>query len=134
MLNSMDIITDHAHLDDIHRTCRYIEKTGGCVIYNWCGFDTNTGTNPGGMQASGDRGDDETRMQIMKDMCDRIYQILYVRKYCKEPKVVYTGMWELKLKSVSQIKKIKNFDHKKWDKYFQELPNDQNKLYLDEFM
>lgn len=134
VLNSEKIITDHAHLDDIHRTCRYIDKTGGCLIYNWCGFETNTGNNPGGMQASGDRGDEETRMQVMKEMCERVYDISYVKKFCKEPKVAYTGMWEVKLKSIVQIKKLRNFDHLKWDKYFQSSPNDQNKLSLEEFM
>lgn len=133
-INHKRIITDHAHLDDIHRTCKYIEETGGCLIYNWCGFETNTGSNPGGMQASGDRGDDESRMEMMKQMCERIYQIPYVKKFCKEPKVAHTGMYEIKLKSISQIRKLRSFGHIKWPKYFQSSSDHQNKLSLDEFL
>src|SRR5687768_7880159 len=131
-LNHPRIITDHAHLDDIHRTCKYIEECGGTVVYNWCGFETNTGGNPGGMQASGDRGTDDSRMQIMKDMCDRIYQIPYVKKYVKEPKIAHTGMYEVKLKPVTSIKKVRNFTNHRWTGYFQDEIDSDNSVSLEE--
>ena len=132
-LNSNLIMTDHAHLDDIHRTCNYIHEHGGALIYNWSGFETNTGKNPGGMQESGDRGTTDTRIQLMKDVCDQVYADPIVFRYCKPPQlVVYTGMWELKLKSITSIKKLKNFTARSWATYFQEKVDSSKEFSLDD--
>ncbi|AGS81007.1 hypothetical protein [Caulobacter phage Cr30] len=113
-----------AHLDDIVRTCRYIDKAGGIVIYHWGGFKTSTGMNPGGMQSSGDRGGDD-RNAFMMNVAEEVYaKDELVRKYCSEPKLVkHTGMTEVKLKSITSISKIRPFDRVSWKEYFQEHPD-----------
>jgi hypothetical protein len=50
------ITTEFSHGDDLVRSVRYLERYGGVLVYWWAGFDTRYGQEPGGMQASGDRG------------------------------------------------------------------------------
>jgi hypothetical protein len=57
--NNPDMIsTEHAHGDDIVRSVRYIDRYGGVLVFWWAGFHSRYGKEPGGMQASGDRGTD----------------------------------------------------------------------------
>jgi hypothetical protein len=111
-----------AHLDDIIRTCRYIEEYGGVVVYHWGGFKTATGTNPGGMQSSGDRGDEKHRMFTMAGIAENVYENdSVVRRYCTGPQLVkHTGMTEVKLKSITSIRKLRPYVSRSWSSYFQE--------------
>lgn len=132
--NSNLIITDHAHLDDIHRSCKFIRDFGGGLLYNWAGFKTNTGFNEGGMQLSGDRGNSNTRLTSMNDIANTIYSIPYVNQFTKPPELLkHTMCWELRLKSITSIKKIRPITEIKWSKYFQEEPNSPENNNIEQF-
>lgn len=131
-----EILVGHAHLEDIHRSVKYVDKYGGTILYNWAGFKTKTGTNPGGMQESGDRGTYENRIEFTKNVCDEIYKLPLMQKYCKPPlQAAYNDyLWEIRLKPINQIKKVKNITTKKWSNYFQETPDQAEISGLDEFL
>lgn len=121
-----NIKTDTAHLDDISRSCRLITKYGGVLIYQWGGFKTATGKNPGGLQSSGDRGlDPETRTEHLRWKAEQVYKNNpEVNKFCKPPQhQSYSGLTVLKLKPITSIKKIHPFEHFKWSQYFQDKPD-----------
>jgi hypothetical protein len=122
--NSDLVITDHAHVDDIHRSCKYIRDFGGGLLFNWVGFKTNTGFNDGGMQISGDRGSSETRLSYMKEMAEKVYSIPYVNMFTKPPSLLkHTMCWELRLKSITSINKIRPVTRISWSSYFQQDPD-----------
>lgn len=52
------ICTEYAHCDDLVRSVRYIDRYGGVLVFWWAGFQTRYGKEPGGLQASDDRGTD----------------------------------------------------------------------------
>lgn len=126
-----------AHLDDIIRTCRYIDRFGGVVVFHWGGFVTRTGLNSGGMQSSGDRGDSSTRDDTLKTITERVYDSdPFIRKYCSTPKIAHTGMWEVKLKSVTSIRKLRPYVSRSWSQYFQkheDVLSNENIAALDTF-
>ena len=109
--NDPDMITTpdwQSHGDDSIRTCRFIDKYGGILLYWWAGFNTNYGTEAGGMQASGDRGNAEDRLMKTSETSWKIYtEDPLVRRYCQEPVLQAKGtLWGLKLKTLPQIKKV----------------------------
>ena len=133
--NSELLTTDHAHLDDIHRTCNYIEEFGGALIFNWGGFATKTGYNEGGMQDSGCRGDESTRKERILEICNEVYALPVMKKYCNPPRLVnHTGMYEVKLKTITAIKKLRHFKHTKWLTYFQDDAIVMHENSLEELM
>lgn len=117
----------HGHLDDAHRTCRYINKFGGTLIYNWAGFRATYGKNDGGMQSSGDRGPGGVKdLDWLQERCEEIYRDNpTIQMYCKPPSYNPQGdVWDIQLKPISSLKKYVHFDNKQWSNYFQETEND----------
>lgn len=108
--NDPEMITTadwQSHADDTVRTCRYIHKYGGILLYWWAGFNTNYGQEEGGLQASGERGTAENRLMSTSATSWRIYtEEPLVKAYCQEPCLMAKGtLWSLKLKTLPQIRK-----------------------------
>jgi hypothetical protein len=109
--NDPDMITTpdwQSHADDTVRTCRYIHKYGGILLYWWAGFNTNYGQEEGGLQASGERGTAENRLMSTSATSWRIYEEEpLVKAYCQEPCLLAKGtLYSLKLKTLPQIRKV----------------------------
>tara|TARA_R100000329_G_scaffold144040_1_gene128487 strand:+ start:790 stop:1689 length:900 start_codon:yes stop_codon:yes gene_type:complete len=119
--NSSLIPTNTAHEDDRVRTARYIEKYGGCLVYNWIGSKGFERTVSGGMQSSGDRANEKARYMKTWGICkhlhrtDRLYHKYHTEPYYKKS----TGYWTVRLKSITQMRKLRHFKHYKWSNYFQ---------------
>ena len=121
--NSDLFLTDWAHEDDFLRCARYIEEYGGTLVYNWFTSKGNDDILPGGMQSSGDRG--ENILERTKEICDEIWEsdALY-RKYCYPPSLqAYRGVYTSKLRPISSIRKIRPHKTTSWSGYFQEKPD-----------
>jgi hypothetical protein len=91
------ITTATAHMDDLVRTVQYFKI--GKVPWAWqhAGFKTRYATNPGGLQASGDRTDTHA-------ICLSVYDS--VKDWVKaDPKQHKCGPWHLELISAAAIKK-----------------------------
>jgi len=116
--NSPEILTPYGHNDDVIRSSVFLEKHGGVLLYNWI---TNPEEayklNEGGMQTSGDRGDGES---IKKKTFDVYDNSAIVRKYADPKFSDLRKIWQLKLKSVTKMKSIKQFKRLKWSSWFQE--------------
>jgi len=96
-----------SHADDSQRTCRYIDRYGGVLVYWWGGFDTQYGKEEGGLQASGDRGSAAERLKRTEEISWRMYEEdPLIQAYCQEPKLMGGGsLYSLKLKTSPQIRK-----------------------------
>lgn len=120
--NSNLIPTRNAHEDDRVRTARYIEKYGGTLVYNWICSSGFERTVAGGMQSSGDRSSAKARYMQTYGICkhlhrtDRLYHKYHGEPYYKKS----TGYWTVRQKSITSIKKIRPFRHRKWSNYFQD--------------
>ena len=111
-----------SHADDSQRTCRYIDKYGGVLVYWWGGFDTQYGKEEGGLQASGDRGSAAERLKKTEEISWRMYEEdPLIRAYCQEPMLMGGGsLYSLKLKTLPQIRKAQAergapLRHATWD-------------------
>jgi hypothetical protein len=94
------IITDTSHCDDLIRSVRYIERYGGVLVYSGAYFRTKYGTEPGGMQQSGDRANTAQIVQALYDS-DPV-----IRAYAVPPfKEKQTGYTSIKLKKLPALKK-----------------------------
>jgi len=102
------ITTTMGHGEDSQRTCRYIERYGGVLVYWWGGFATHYGREAGGMQSSGDRGSAEERLRKTEELSWEMYDAdPLVRAYCQEPTNMAGGaLISLKLKGLVQIRKM----------------------------
>lgn len=67
------IKTPYGHQDDNIRTARYMQRYGNNLHYHWIGM-RELDNNPGGMQSpdSGDRGNESTRREVTKTVCETI--------------------------------------------------------------
>jgi len=92
------IITKYGHLEDILRSCKYINKYGGCLVYWYAGFDTNYGKEPGGMQSFGRENTKELSIKVWGE--DPLIQ-----KYYKAPAPDKSGHWANKRKASPGIYK-----------------------------
>jgi len=126
--NHPSILTEFAHNDDVIRSARITEKFGGVLLFNWVCLDTFViETHPGGMQGSGDRGAAEERKAHTKRISDACYEIPVVKKFCEPPDYEESrGMWRVKLKSMTKVKKLINVKKVTWKTYFQEDADNVN--------
>ena len=112
MRNDPDFIIqdlDNSSGDDICLTLRTWARYGGVFVYNWTGFTVETiGLLEGGLQASGDRGTEETRLEFTRQLWEdymkthpEMHDFIQCIQYNKKVK-----FYDLKFKSKPQIKKI----------------------------
>lgn len=116
--NSDLLLTRFSHEDDQERTSHYIEKFGGTLIYNWVLDETPDERFDGGMQLSADRASVERTLAIIQELweTDESY-----RKYHNPPSLnKHFGLHTSKLKSLTQIRKMRPFTHRIWNSYFSE--------------
>jgi len=118
--NEYDVCPKYGHTEETQRSVKIIERYGSALLYNWCGFKTQTGFLEGGMQISNDRGTPDEKSERTKEISWQVYtEDSLIRKYCKEPKFMdHTEMWELVLKPVNSLKKFHAWNHVKWKNYF----------------
>jgi hypothetical protein len=98
------IPTKHSHSDDLVRSCRYLDRYGGVLVYWWAGFKTNTFKNPGGL--SKERQDPRTGMMRQKSYFDDYNSNDFVKAYSRAPAQGADGSWFMKLKTLPQIRKM----------------------------
>lgn len=101
------ITVDVGQSEDVLRSCRYFDRYGGTLVYWYAGFGTHYGKESGGMQSSGDRGDEATRLKKTKEVSQKLYDSEEVlQAYATPPQFIENAnLWSLKLKNVTQIRK-----------------------------
>lgn len=115
--------TTYGHNEDMERTAKIIDAEGGSLVYNWAGTVTHVnnvgqGLNEGGMQSSGDRGDEKTRIDFTKKIAFELAEKTSMPKYFKGP--FYSDKlqaWDWKLKSITSLRKYE-IKEKQWKNYF----------------
>lgn len=114
---------NQAHEDDRLRGSRYYDRDGGVLIYSWLGQKGGR-VLEGGMQ-QGDRGTAETRAEETKKLIFHLWNTEpLLRKYHREPEYRKKyNYWSVRMKSITQIQKIRPFTHLQWSNYFQQEPN-----------
>ena len=129
------IITHISHNEDVQRTVRFLEKYGGVLVYWWAGFETHYGTEPGGMQTSGNRGEHHEREQKTKDITLKMYdEDELLQAYTQGPKLYpREGLWSFKIKTAPSIWKVMSergvpLRHARWDSWFHLRPSSQKGL------
>jgi hypothetical protein len=106
--NDRSLIPVHVgHADDVLRSSRFFERYGGTLVYWYAGFGTHYGKEAGGMQSSGDRGDAASRLQLTKEISQKLYDSEeLLQAYATPPQCIENAnLWSLKLKNVTQIRK-----------------------------
>ena len=101
------IPTKIAHADNVLRSRRYFDRYGGTLVYWHAGFATHYGKEEGGLQASGDRGDIQSRLHITKEVSQKLYESeKLLQAYANPPIYIENaGLFSLKLKTLPQIRK-----------------------------
>lgn len=101
------IPTKVAHADNVLRSSRYFDRYGGTLVYWHAGFSTQYGKEEGGLQASGDRGDVQSRLQITKEVSQSLYNSEHLLQAYANPPIYIenAGLFSLKLKTLPQIRK-----------------------------
>jgi hypothetical protein len=99
-----------SHAEDVQRAVQFIEHYGGVLVYWWAGFDTQYGAEDGGIQAAGERGSMQERLEKTKEISWRMYnEDEVLRAYSQEPKKVHKGMfYSLKLKPLGALRKAQS--------------------------
>ena len=123
--NQEEFFTSHAHEDDNLRTSQVLDKDGVSLSVNWLAATTNYGKTRGGMQSSGDRGIDESgRLSETKESCLSALESPQVAKYFESEPVLnkQAGVYTLKMKNQHELKRMRAYDHLKWNDYFQDNP------------
>lgn len=115
--------TEQSHEDDNIRTARALHNYGGVGSINWLVATTAVGTNPGGMQSSGDR-DSDGRAAATKSACERAYwENPEVREFYQPTPVWIDSMnfYSLRLKNIRELRKqFPNNSELTWPNYFQD--------------
>lgn len=114
--NSDLLLTKYGHEEDQERSSRYVEHFGGALIYNWVLDGEVDDRFDGGMQLSADRASVDRTFAICQDLWDTDESF---RKYHNPPAVnKYLGFYTTKLKSITQIRKLRPFEHRIWSEFF----------------
>ena len=118
--------TKYAHDDDAERTANVLEECGAILRYNWAGFSLGSwGSTPGGMQSSGDRGNESERSRYTRRICYEMRETIpHFKKYFSS--IIYSKdaeLWAANMKTFPQLQKISP-THISFPKYF-------SKQYID---
>jgi hypothetical protein len=115
--------TNQSHDDDNIRTARVLDKYSGIYVINWINAITRWGLTEGGMQASGDRGED--RLATTHQRCLDALKIPEVSRFFREATYVCNGMHSLSLKTPEDLKVILGDKFKviNWSGYYQDQPD-----------
>ena len=132
--NDVPMITTESytsHADDSQRCVRYIHRYGGVLVYWWGGFETHYGQEEGGLQASGNRGEQLERLKRTEEVSWRMYhEDPLLQAYSQTPKLMGHGsLYSLKLKTLPQIRKAQKdlgspIRHAKWTKWWHVRPTE----------
>ena len=106
--NDPDMITTtYSHGDDLVRSVRYLERYGGVLVYWAAGFVTHYGTEPGGMQASGDRGTPSESLAKTEEISWLSYKACpLLQAYASKPAQDRTNLFvSMKMKTLPAVRK-----------------------------
>jgi|694.fasta_scaffold58857_6 hypothetical protein len=97
------------HNDDVCRTSQVLERDGAILLFHGVvvGDAGGYGKRPGGMQASGDRGEKSEATDITRVQTEEMYaNVREMSKWYNQPSLTrQTGMWSVKMKTIVQLKK-----------------------------
>jgi hypothetical protein len=118
------IPTKHSHSDDLVRSCRYLDRYGGVLVYWWAGFKTHYAENEGGLAKNRGVNVSESLERTAKACWWEYNNSPLVRLYSNPPKQEkHNPFWSLNMKSLVQIRKIldeRGIRHPEmnWNKWF----------------
>lgn len=121
---------NQSHEDDNIRTAKCLNRHGGVGSINWLTAVTAVGTNKGGMQSSGDRGNDN-RAAATYDACGTALQQPYVKEFYQfEPFFIESmDFYSLRLKNIRELRKMYPLNIAlNWSSFMQERPDSNPNL------